>query len=243
MMEKPTLKTTEPTIICPTCQTVIPLTETLARPIIELERQKLEASLRERAAAIDGRERELRGSEKKVNDLQKLLNSQAADIEKAVQQRLGSERATIAAAENKKAESRYQAQLDASRREHKAQADKIAELQKAELDYRQKSAALAEERRQWELEQARQLDQERDKIRVQAVQDEKKRHQLELTAKDKEVAQLNVKLTEAQQAELQVRQQRESLETEKREFELKVARQLGSASGKRPRRRTTSATG
>ena len=50
----------ESTIICPNCQTEIPLTETLARPFIESERQKLESQLRERASAVDNRERKLR---------------------------------------------------------------------------------------------------------------------------------------------------------------------------------------
>src|ERR1035437_2347213 len=92
------------TVNCPTCQTVIPLTEALARPIIESERRKFETQIRERATAVENREREVRETEKKVAELRKQIESQAADVEKAVQKRLGEERATIVATEAKRAE-------------------------------------------------------------------------------------------------------------------------------------------
>jgi chromosome segregation ATPase len=214
------------TIRCPKCQTEIPLTETLARPLLDAERAKINSEIRERTAAIDKREREVAQEGGRLTNLQRSLDAQAAELERNLQRRLTEERAAIAAAEAKKAESQFKAQLDAARREHQSQTAKIAELQKAELEYRQKSAALAEEKRQWELDRTRQIEQEREQIRIQAIQDENKRHQLQTAAKDRQLADLNAKLAEAQRAELEVRQQREALETEKRTFDLQLARRL-----------------
>src|SRR4051794_29743394 len=101
------------TVNCPTCQTEIPLTETLAGPIIEAERRKFETQIRERAAAVESRERQVRDTEKKVAELRRQVDSQAADVEKAVQKRLGEERASIVASEAKKVRAQFQAQLEA----------------------------------------------------------------------------------------------------------------------------------
>lgn len=214
------------TVSCPTCQTVIPLTEALARPFIEAERQKSETQIRERAAAVESREREVRETEKKVAALRKQIESQAADVEKAVQKRLGEERTALVANESKKLEAQFQAQLETARREYQLQSAKITELQKAELDYRKKSANLAEEKRQLELSLARQLDSEREKIRFQAVQDEQQRSQAALAAKDKSLTVLNAKLLESQKAEIEIRKQRAALETEKQALDLDVMRRI-----------------
>jgi len=214
------------TIDCPKCGAGIPLTEALARPIVEAERTRLEQEMRQRSSALETREQELQKQRAHLSTQQKDIQSKAADIDKLVQERLGSERTTIAAAEAQKAATQYQVQLEAARREHQAQSAKITELQKAELDFRKESASLAEEKRQLELNLARQLDTERDQIRGQAIQDEQKRNQLALAAKDKSLAELNAKLAESHKAELEVRKQRETLEAEKKALDLEVMRRL-----------------
>src|SRR5256885_402891 len=107
----------ELTFSCPKCQTEIPLTETLARPLLDAERAKVSREVRERAAAIGKREEEVAQECSRLANLQRSLNAQAADVEKALQQRLGEERAVIAAAEAKKAESQFKALLDTAHRE------------------------------------------------------------------------------------------------------------------------------
>ena len=217
---------TDFTVNCPKCQTTIPLTEALARPFIESERRKLETEVRERAKAVESREREVRESEAKITELRKQVEVQAGDIERAIQKRLSEERSALLAAEKQKVEAEFQLKLDAARREHLAQSAKIADLQKAELEYRKKAAGLAEEKRQLELSVARQLDTERETIRTKAIQEEQQRSRAALSIRDKSVAELTAKLGEAQKAELEIRKQREALEAEKQALELQVMRRL-----------------
>jgi hypothetical protein len=216
----------EPIITCTNCQTVIPLTETLARPYIEAERKKMDDEIRERATAFEKRDAEFDRRTQELTALDRKLHEDAAAIEKSVLQRLGEERAEISAAEAKKAESQFRAQLEQARSENKQQTVRMAELEKAELEYRNKSVAIDEEKRQIELTLARRLDEERENIRLRAIEDQQKHHRLESEAKDRELSDLNAKLLEAQQAELAVREERQALDSEKQAFELEVARTL-----------------
>jgi hypothetical protein len=71
----------EPTIMCTKCQTVIPLTETLARPYIEAERKKMDEEILERAAAFEKRENELERRTKELAVLDRKLHENAAEID------------------------------------------------------------------------------------------------------------------------------------------------------------------
>lgn len=216
----------EPTIKCKTCGTENPLTETLARPFIEAERKKIDQEVRERAAAFEKREQEIQQRADRLSELQRNLTKQSSDIDKAVQERLGQERTAIEAAAIEKAEREFSVQLEQARRQGKIQSAKIVELENAELEYRAKRVALDEEKRQLELNLARRLDDERDKIRVQITADEREHYQLESEAKDRALSDLNARLVEAQQAELGVREERKALESERQAFGLEVARTL-----------------
>jgi hypothetical protein len=186
----------------------------------------LEQEMRQRSTALVSREQELQKQSQLLTTQEKALLSQAADVEKTVQERLSEESAALVAAGAKKVEVQFQAKLDAAREEQQAQSARIVELETKELEFRKQRASLAEERRQLELTVARQIDVERDQIRNQAAWDEQTRNQAVLAAKDKSLAELNAKLAESQHAELEVRKQREALEAEKNELELTVMRRL-----------------
>jgi type I restriction enzyme S subunit len=216
-------------IECPKCGAGIPITEALAGPILEAERNRLELEMRQRSTALETREQELQKQRQQLATQQKEIQSKAADVEKVVDERLAVERAGITASESKRIAAEFQDQLTAARRDQQAQAARITELQQAELDFRKKSVALEEVKRQLELNVARRLDAERGQIRDQAVRDEQKRNQALLAAKDETLVELNVKLAGSQRAELKVRKQRETLEAEKKALELEVMRRLPAA--------------
>jgi hypothetical protein len=216
----------EPTITCPACQTEFPLSETLARPYIDAECARLDGELRERVAAIEKRETELREKTSKVNEAERNLRIRRDEIEATIEERLQEERVAIAATEAKNAENRYETQLTAARREQEIQAAKIAELQRAELDYLEKQQALDEEKRELDLVMARKLAEEREEIRAEAAKEERERNQLQLTARDAMLAKTRAELAKAREAELDLRGQREALEEEKRAFDLQAARTL-----------------
>lgn len=213
-------------IECPKCGNEFAITEALARPIVEAERNRLELEIRQRSTALAAQEEELQSKREHLEDQRKRLRTEAAGVEKLVQDRLEAQRVSITAAEAKRIEAQFQNRLDASRREQEAQESKIAQMERAELEFRKKSRTLEEQKRQLELTVARQLDEERDGIRREAVTQEQTRSQAALDAKDESLAELNAQLTESRRAELDVRKQREALDSEKKSLELEVMRRL-----------------
>lgn len=216
----------EVAITCRTCGTENLLSETLAQPYIDAAREKMDREAQERASVIERREDELNRQSQELADLRLTLHAQAADIEAAVERRLGDEREMIAAAESAKAEERFKAEVDDARKEQESQRAKIAELESAELDYRRDKAAFVEEKRQLDLTLARQLDHERDTIRAQAIEDQKEAHRIELEGREQALREMRDKLQAAQLSELHLRQERTALEEERQALDLQISRRL-----------------
>jgi hypothetical protein len=213
-------------IECPKCGTEFAITDALAAPIVEAERKRLQSEMRERSTALSTQEASLQSERQRLEDQQKQLKTEAAELEKLVQARLETERVSISAAAAKQIEGQFQNRLESARREQEAQKTKIAQLEAAELEFRKKSTALDEEKRQLELTVARQLDAEREGIRQGVAAIERKRSQVALAAKDESLAELSAQLAESRRGELEVRKQREALESEKQSLELEVMRRL-----------------
>ena len=226
-----------PTIECPNCGTEIPVTEALARPMLEAERSRLETEARQRSSALETRAKDLQNQQQSLELRKQDVLSKETDIDRIIQERMGTERQQIAAAEARRIEGHFQEQLDAAHNQQRAQSAKIGELQRSEIDFRKKTIALEEQTRQMELDIARQVDAERDRIREQAVSDEQKRveshlaqreahfHQQLDAANNQQRAQ-SLKITQLQQAEIDFRKKSIALEEQTRQMELDIARQV-----------------
>lgn len=169
---------------CPKCGAEIPITEALARPIVNAERTRLEAEMRERSVALESREQQLQSTAAELDLLRKRLKTQASDVEKLVRERLEAERSEIVSEESKRIESEFQAKLDGARREYKEQAARIVQLEKTEMEFRKRSSELKDQERQIELTIARRLEEERNEISRRATEDEQVRNQLVLQTKN-----------------------------------------------------------
>jgi hypothetical protein len=142
-------------IECPKCGNEFAITEALARPIVEAERNRLELEVRQRSTALSAQEEELHSRRQQLDKQQKKLETEAAAVEKLVQDRLESERLIVAAAEATRIEGQFRSRLEAARIAQEAQEAKIAEMEWAELEFRRESVALEEQRRKLELTVAR----------------------------------------------------------------------------------------
>src|SRR5579864_5068372 len=67
-------------ISCPKCGTVIPLSETLARPFLDAERSKLRQEQEEQSAALKCREEELANRRDALEKLEKQLRQRQQSI-------------------------------------------------------------------------------------------------------------------------------------------------------------------
>jgi hypothetical protein len=117
---------TEPTITCPACKTVIPLTEQLAAPLLAAERRAIAAREAEVARAREGL---------------------AAEIA----ERLEAERARLAGEEAEKARAAAAAELTELRTLLAARDGKLAEAQKAQAEALRQMRALEDARRELDL--------------------------------------------------------------------------------------------
>jgi hypothetical protein len=159
-------------VSCPNCQTKIPLTETLARPLLEAERARL-----------------------------------AADVEKEVQQRIDREREQIRRETVETEQKRNKLMLDAKDQEVTDLTAKLGQAQKNELEVRRQRQALEQEKNAIELEVARQLDEERKRIRESTQKEEADRHQLQLDEKEKLIKDMKGQIEELQRKSQQGSQQ------------------------------------
>jgi hypothetical protein len=112
---------TEPLISCPRCKAEIPLTESLAAPLIKATRQQYEQQLLQKDAEIARQELGIREREREVTEAKRTLDDQIAS---QVATQLNSERSRLIAEETRKAKLAAAAELDSRARE-------IAELHEA----------------------------------------------------------------------------------------------------------------
>jgi hypothetical protein len=219
-------------ISCPVCKAEFPLTETLAQPLIDAERQKAQRDVQERASALQALEAELVRDRQEMTELQRGLDEQASAIEATVQQKLQSERKTLAEVAEKKAAAFYAGKLSNAEQELAAAQAKITKAEAGELLARKEREELESAKRNLELTITRRLDEERDKLRKQATLEEQERWKAELVTRDRQLAEKDAQLCVAEQAELTIRKERQLLEEDKRKLELDVERRVDSERSK-----------
>ena len=172
---------TQPTILCPNCKTEIPLTESLAAPLIEATRRQYEQRLAAKDDEITQRESTLRDKEKALADAKREMDRQIAD---RVGKELAAERVKLAAEEAQKAKAATAADIEQKDRALRELQEVLASREKKLAEAQQAQAALLKKQR--ELDDAkRELDLTIEK-RVQAgLTDvrEKARREVEETLK------------------------------------------------------------
>jgi hypothetical protein len=158
-------------ITCPNCDTEIELTDALTTGI--------RAELKESLLA------EVASREAKINAKAKELEAREDSIDAAVATQL---KAKLSAAEEKaktKVRTEFEVQLSEAQEELEGQRKDLKELRKAEVELRRQKVELQEAKDNADLEIARTLDEEREKIRKAAEAKVADQHRLKDLEKDK----------------------------------------------------------
>jgi hypothetical protein len=141
----------EPTITCPKCHSDVPLTESLAAPLLAATRQDYERQIAEKDRQIVGREQALR---REQADLERARG----DLDQRVLEKVQAERKRIAAEESEKAKRLSAADLEQKTRELadlqlvlKAREQKLAEAQRAQAEVIRKQRELDDAKRELDL--------------------------------------------------------------------------------------------
>jgi hypothetical protein len=148
----PRLETmSEPTITCPNCGKEIKLTESLAAPLIASTRAQYEQRIADKDAEVARREAAVKSQQTELAKAKESLDEQVAE-------KLKTERATIAAAEAKKAKALLAADLEQRAKDLAELQDvlkerdaKLAEAQKAQAELIRKQRELDDAKREIEL--------------------------------------------------------------------------------------------
>lgn len=142
---------TDPTIVCPHCQSEIKLNESLAAPLLAATRQQYEQKLSEQEGRIQQRETALKEQQAEVAKARALIEDEVAE-------KLRNAKTAIAADEAKKARAALSLDLDQKSREItelqevlKVRDEKLADAQKAQADLIRKQRELDDAKRELEL--------------------------------------------------------------------------------------------
>jgi hypothetical protein len=179
---------TEPTLTCPACRTQIKLTESLAAPLIEATRKRLEAQLARKEAEIAGREATIRDQQAEIAAARDAIDAQVAT-------KVEQERGRIAAAEAQKAKRLVAIDVDekikqiADLNDVLRQRDaKLAEAQQAQADLIKKQRELDDAKREMDLTIQKQVQAELGAVRDQAKHEAEAALTLRVREKEEQIA-------------------------------------------------------
>lgn len=179
---------TDLTITCPNCSHEIPLTESLAAPLIAETKRQAEV-------AAAKKDREIAARESALREQAGALEKARAAVEETVAAKLAAERQRIAAEEAQKAKQRAAADL-----EEKAKAlaelqgvlkerdQKLAEAQKAQAAFMQKERKLEDDRRAMELTIQQKIGEGLDGERAKAKQEAEEALGLRVKEREEQIA-------------------------------------------------------
>src|SRR6267154_3131929 len=211
----------EPTITCPKCKADIPLTESLAAPLIEATRRQFEIQLSQKDDEMARREQIVRNKEKQILEEKRTLEQLVTD---QVAERLKNERARVIEEESKKAKLASSAELETKDRELielkevlKVRDEKLAEAQKAQAEQMKKERELNDAKRELELTIEKRVQDSLTGVRTQAKREAEEGLKLKVMEKDQIIASMQQKIEELKQKAEQGSQQ---LQGEVQELEL-----------------------
>ena len=170
----------EPIIKCPQCGTEIPLTETLSSQIKESLRREYESKAKAREKELADREKNLQEEIVKLEALKKDINAQ-------VEARLKVEKNKILAEAKKETESKLGLEMKDLQAQLMEKDGQLGAAQTAELEFRKQIRDLEAQKKSMEIEIARRLDKEREKIKESALEMFSEEHRLKDLEKDKKM--------------------------------------------------------
>ena len=235
------MTTNEQKIKCPKCGESISIDDVLAHQIEEKIKKELSEENRLKEAEIVRQKKELEDQKNKLEEAQK--NAQI-EVNKKVAEKLITEKSALWKQAQIEAEKQKTGEIKLLEEQMRGKDAKLAEANVEALKARVDRKKLEEEKKNFELEKAKQIEGERKKIEEEAFTRAVKQNerdsvkllkQLEESQKEKEaekkileeqLAEKDLKLREANKKELEIRKEKNKLEEERKNFEIEKQRQL-----------------
>jgi hypothetical protein len=191
---------TGPTIFCPNCRAEIPLTESIAAPLIAATRRQYEMQLSQKDEEVARREAAMRDRERQIAEARRTLDAQIAD---RVSTQLAAERERVSAEESAKAKLASAVELRARARELaelqevlKVRDEKLAEAQRAQAELIRKQRELDDARRELDLTVERRVQDGLTQVRTLARREAEDAMKLRVSEKDQTIASMQQTIEE-----------------------------------------------
>lgn len=211
---------TEPTITCPNCQTVIPLTESLAGPLVEQTREQFRLQLAAKDRVLSEARDEMAAEKAR-------LEAEREGLDATIAARLDAEREKIAIEETARA--RRQIELDLQGRDRqvaeleavlKARDETLAKSQAVEVELLRKQRELEDKSREMDLTVERKVGEAVEAVRAKARLDAEESLTLKVKERDTQIASMQQTIEELKRKAEQGSQQ---LQGEAQELVLEEA--------------------
>ncbi len=199
------------TIKCPYCKKEFPFTETMSKQLRDEISEEFEEKNKKRDIDIAEKEKSLSAKEDEIKKAKKSLNEEVESKVKIATDEI-----------KKKAKQEAVKEVSVDLEELKEQVEekdeKLEQANKAELAFRKKTRELEESKKNIDLEIARKVDEEREKIKESASKSVEESHRLKVKEKDKKIEemtdQINVLKRKAEQGSQQTQGEVFELELE-----------------------------
>lgn len=209
--------TVDATITCPSCHTVIELTEALAAPLIEATRREYEKKIADKDVELDKREGELRAQQAAVKEA-------LANVDAVVAEKLQAERYVIVQDEARKAKLALATDLEARVEEIaelkgvlRQRDTKLAEAQASQVELLRKQRELDDAKRELEVSVEKRVQEALGAVREQAKKDAESGLRLKVSEKEEQILSMQRQIEELRRRAEQGSQQ---LQGEVLELEL-----------------------
>lgn len=174
------IKMKDQTILCPHCSKNIQLTETLTHQM----REQLQIEFDEQAAK---QQKELEKQTKEMQLLQKSIDAQRVQLEDEIEQRLKKEKLVMWEKAQKHAKDSLGIELEDLKKRNTDVEKQLQVAHEQELEFRNKMRDLDEKSRKLELDVARRIDEERNKLADQIKKESYEESRLKMLEKDKQL--------------------------------------------------------
>jgi hypothetical protein len=167
-------------IKCPKCGEIIPITETLHHQLTEQARAEMKRELASEQKALVAREQGLKAREARLAEAEQ-------DIEDQVARKLSTQKAKLSKDALDKARAEVSLQINDLQAEAVEKDRKLQEAQKKELQLRREKRELEAAKQSLDLDVARKVDAERQRIREEAMVQAAEQHRLKDAEKDQKL--------------------------------------------------------
>jgi hypothetical protein len=216
----------EPTIICPHCQTEIRLTESLAAPLVEATKRQFAQQLAEKDELVRKHDAAMQEREVALTKAREAISKDREALDDQVAQKLAAERLRIETEAKKQARLALATDLDQKAKELadlqgvlKERDIKLAEAQKVQAEMLKKSRELDDARREMDLTIEKRVQESIGTAREQAKRQADEELKLKVMEKEQTISAMQRKLEDMQK---RLEQGSQQLQGEVQELELET---------------------